>query len=352
MPMKIVKAIVILLLLLLPVVCASAESVNTLAAGECRMEVRFLDCAKKSDGSLVLVRTEEGTQIVVVDGGIANARCYSELNNLRKEWMTDAGLAEQTKNADWQLHITLVVTHCHKDHVAELYSNIIPAKYLTVDALHLCEESVLPAEYADHESKNRVPLLNAMKNYAGDAPIYTVPFGETREIPLTYGTAKLFAPLVDFGAEEGRAFLTSVYYPTDTPKQLLADLATAVVNGNSLFLRVETPGASVLFPGDCMKKKAGRSDEPLDQMIAYYGEALRADIVKYPHHGIKRGAAALCLKRSLVKEGGISVLTGPDAWNDGGIELDKLEMPWVDTRKGEQVFILNDTGWECLTMEE
>ncbi len=42
-----------------------------------------------------------------------------------------------------------------------------------------------------------------------------------------------------------------------------------------------------------MKMIDSRADEAMDETIAIYGETLRSDVVKYPHHRVKRNAEAL-----------------------------------------------------------
>ena len=81
--------------------------------------------------------------MLVVDGGLANSRCYMELLNLRKDLLSALNLSDQAKNKDYQLHLTLVATHSHKDHIAALYSEIIPCKFFAIDALYVSPATAL-----------------------------------------------------------------------------------------------------------------------------------------------------------------------------------------------------------------
>lgn len=73
-------------------------------------------------------------------------------------------------------------------------------------------------------------------------------------------------------------YIKNVYYPGQADKDIRADLPVAVVNANSMWLRVELGGSSALFTGDIMKKKSDREDEPMDRMIAHYGAETRVRI--------------------------------------------------------------------------
>ena len=284
--------------------------------------------------------------MVVVDGGLANSRCYMELLNLRKELLSELGLADEAKNKDYQLHLTLVATHCHKDHVASLHNEIIPCKFFTIDALYMSPATALVTDNTYDDSSNgdathRAKLLSAMQNYAPDAPVYTLEYAQTLTFPLSCGQATLYAPVQDYGVGEGLSYIKDVYYPGKADKDIRSDVPTAVLNVNSMWLRVELGEKSVLFTGDVMKKKADRADEPMDEMIAYYGaDVLRSDIVKYPHHGISRDAAAKPVSEQLLKDGGVAVLTTKGARDKAGTQLALYNAAFVTTEDGTQTFTM------------
>ncbi len=346
----------LLLLLLLPLL-ANAEDApvslnDRIKSDSERIEIRFLDSSNnaKTDATLLLCYGAERLEVVVVDGGLANARCYMELLNLRKELLGELGLADEAKNKDYQLHLTIVATHCHKDHVASLYNEIIPCKFFTIDALYMSPATALVTDntYDDNDNGDavhRVKVLSAMRNYSPDTPIYTLDYAQTLSFPLSCGQATLYAPVQDYGVGDELTYIKDVYYPGKADKEIRDDLPVAVVNANSMWLRVELGDKSVLFTGDIMKKKNDREDEPMDKMIAYYGaETLRSDIVKYPHHGISRNPAAKPVSQLLLKDGGVAVLTTKGAREKAGTQLALYNTAFVTTEDGTQIFTMTQSS--------
>lgn len=342
----------LLLLLCLPVLCqaeGTPVSLNDQIKNDSeRIELRFLDSTNnaKTDATLLLCYGTERLEVLVVDGGLANSRCYMELLNLRKELLTQLHLADQAKNKDYQLHLTLVATHSHKDHIAALYSEIIPCKFFTIDALYVSPATALAVDNTYDDSKNgdavhRVRLLSTMRDSAPDAQVCTLDYGQTLTFPLACGQATLYAPVQDYGVGDALTYIRNVYYAGKTDAEIRADLPVAVVNANSMWLRVELGEQSVLFTGDIMKKTNDREDEPMDEMIAHYGaETLRSDIVKYPHHGISRNPAAKPVSQLLLKDGGVAVLTTKGARDKAGKMLSGYGAAFVTTEDGTQTFTM------------
>lgn len=184
-----------------------------------------------------------------------------------------------------------------------------------------------------------------MKRYAPQAAVRVLDYGETLQIPLACGTATLYAPLQDWGAGEALAYIEDVYYSTATAAKRKSDVPVAVVNANSMWARIALGGSSALFTGDIMKKKT-RGDEPFDRMIAAYGEELRSDVVKYPHHGISRNPAAAGVAQQLLAQNGVAVLTTKGARDASGAQLAALEADYVTTEDGSYVFVLRADGVE------
>ena len=150
----------LLLLLALPALCqaeGTPVSLNDMIKTDSeRIELRFLDSKNnaKTDATLLLCYGKERLEVLVVDGGLANSRCYMELLNLRKDLLSALNLSDQAKNKDYQLHLTLVATHSHKDHIAALYSEIIPCKFFTIDALYMPPATALVTDNTYDDSKN------------------------------------------------------------------------------------------------------------------------------------------------------------------------------------------------------
>lgn len=327
--------------------------INTLFTDGNHIEARFLNTKNnaKTDATVLLAYGPEALEVVLIDGGLANGRCYQEVLELRKALLDQAGLSGQYKNKSYKLRLTLMVTHCHKDHVAELYTNLLSSAMLEVTALYLPAATCLTTDGTYDNSQNgdythRPRLLDAMARYVPDAPIHCLDFGATLEVPLACGRAMLYAPLQDYGTPEGLKYVEAVYYGDANAAKIRSDVPVAVVNANSMWIRVELGQNSMLFTGDIMKKKNDRSDEPFDNMIAAYGEALRSDIVKYPHHGISRNPAAGPLSQSLVKENGVVVLTTKGARDASGAKLAALGTDFVTTEDGAYTFVLDETGWK------
>ena len=110
-------------------------------------------------------------------------------------------------------------------------------------------------------------------------------------------------------------------------------------------MRVSLDDYSFLFTGDIEKRIANRTDEPLDVMIAHHGEdALKSDIIKYPHHGQQRNAAAKVIQYQLItdKPEAVCILTASDGWDQAGHELNKRNMPWMDLRNGSILYTVKD----------
>ena len=200
----------LLLLLALPALCqaeGTPVSLNDMIKTDSeRIELRFLDSKNnaKTDATLLLCYGKERLEVLVVDGGLANSRCYMELLNLRKDLLSALNLSDQAKNKDYQLHLTLVATHSHKDHIAALYSEIIPCKFFTIDALYMPPATALVTDNTYDDSKNgdaihRVRLLSTMRDSAPNAPVYTLDYAQALIFPLACGQATLYAPIQDYG---------------------------------------------------------------------------------------------------------------------------------------------------------
>ncbi|MBR5231801.1 MAG: hypothetical protein IKW00_06080 [Clostridia bacterium] len=98
-------------------------------------------------------------------------------------------------------------------------------------------------------------------------------------------------------------------------------MGTEVLNGNCMWVRAEYAGRSVLFTGDANKKYAMRRDESYDLFIEKYGEELRSDIVKFPHHGRVSDGAKLA-----------------------GKKLTKLGILWYDLNSGSVLYSVKESG--------
>ena len=99
-----------------------------------------------------------------------------------------------------------------------------------------------------------------------------------------------------------------------------------------------------LFTGDTEKRIDGRSDEAMDEMIARYGSDLRADVIKYPHHGQSRNAAAKVIRDRLITEKAerMCILTAADAAAQAGTALANVSLPWIGIENGSLIYTVKN----------
>jgi len=326
-------------------------SVNSLVKGAPEMRVVFLErlSTKKSDAFYIMCTNEEGMELYLVDGGLATGKCMMELNNLRKEILKQAGLESENKNKNYKLDVHLLISHFHSDHVRELSSGLISNKFLRMLSAYYPAPTVLDQSGVYDNTKNsdiddRKSVLSTLSRSWPDAEQHEIGFGDTYAVPINVGELTLFASDMDWGTPENAAYAEQVYYPTDMAARR-ADMPVAVVNCNCLWMRFAFAGHSVLFTGDTMKKKTDIHDEPLDHFIAYYGgDALKSDIIKYPHHGLSRNPAAAPIKAHLITDHELAccILTGNKAGDSAGAALDKVGVKWYDIDSSSVVYSLTE----------
>ncbi len=269
----------------------------------------------KQDGFVFTYNNE----ILVLDGGAKNTgddSVYTYLLNLRKSLLPD-GVDEN--DTDYRLKITSVISHFHTDHVNTYSYDIIPSPYIDVEKVYITQQSVFedtelysvcdPYYYADGviETKGRLRFLDTLNEHSPDTLIVYVPFGETMQIKSTDGNLvfDLFAPSEDWGTPENAQHLLDIYYDGGRKDDTAVDFPKAVVNSNSMWIKVTFGDRTMLFTGDVMKKAKNAYSpdsenyirEPFDVMLSYYAEkcgedVFDTDIVKFPHHGQVRPAAS------------------------------------------------------------
>lgn len=328
-------------------------SVNSLVKGPREMRVVFLErlSTKKSDAFYIICTDENGMELYLVDGGLATGKCMMELNSLRKEILKNAGLESENKNKNYKLDVNLLISHFHSDHIRELSNGLIANKFLRMLSAYYPAPTVLDQSGVYDNSKNsdiddRKSVLSTLNRCWPDAEQHEIDFGNTYIVDTNIGELKLFASDLDWGTPENAKYAEDVYYPTDMAARR-TDMPVAVVNCNCLWMRFAFAGHSVLFTGDTMKKKNDVNDEPLDRFIAYYGgEALKSDIIKYPHHGLSRNPAAKPIKEHLITDHAEAccILTGSKAGEKAGAALDAQGVKWYDIDSGSVIFKLTEDG--------
>lgn len=323
--------------------------VNDLIHGEDQLKIVFLERnnEKKSDAFLIMYLSESGLDVTLHDGGLNDRQTYQALLNLREEILRMANVPSDTAK-EYALAFRMVISHFHQDHTEGLYGLIARTK----QKLHVTEAYFPPATalprgiYSDAHNgdlKHRVKLEEALEKFQPEAQIRTLTFGETCLVPTDIGQIQLFAPVSDWGDEQKRMLFEDDYgYRKASSRP--TSLPIAVVNANSMFMRVSLNERSFLFTGDVEKRIAARSDEPLDEMIAEYGDALRADVIKYPHHGQQRNAAAKVIREKLINDvpGRLCILTAQDAPEQAGRALAEVRLPWLGIEDGSLIFTVQN----------
>ncbi|MBR5231043.1 MAG: hypothetical protein IKW00_02200 [Clostridia bacterium] len=321
---------------------------NDLLRGEDQLKVIFLDKKheEKSDCFIIMYLSQSGLDIILHDGGFDDGHSYTALGNLRREILEKANIptAEQGK---YRLNLKLVISHFHTDHVQALNGTILMSKRFAVTEAYIPQKTCLvQGVYDDNENsdlRERVAFLYMMKTYHPDAMIRVLDWGETCLVPTEIGKVQLFAQTEDWGKEEKLGMFKTNYGYKGRYNEGEA-IPICVLNANCLWMRVALSDHSFLFTGDVEKRITVRRDEPLDHFIDAYGEDLRSDVIKYPHHGQMRAAAAGSIKRSLItqKEEAICILTASDGKDDAGYALNRLNMPWLDLESGSLFFTVKD----------
>ena len=334
----------------------SSIPVNQLVTGENEMRVVFLKRIdkNKSDAFYILNTTPQGLEVFLIDGGRSNKHCRDELLDLRADILTRAGLAEEINKSGHVLEIKVILSHFHGDHVNELLDNIAKiSPRIRLTGLYFPAATALTRDGTYNNDANddllkRYKVLTTVNTFHRKyCPQYEVPFGETMDVPSLLGNIRLYASPVDWGAGEYVKWMEDYHFAAK-PQNIHSGMATEVINGNCLWMRVEYAGHSVLFTGDTNKKFENRDDEALDLFIARYGEELRSDIVKFPHHGRGRDAACKPCKAHLMTSDPLAacILSGVDGPELAGKVLDTLNVPWYDLNTSDVAYVIKDSGME------
>ena len=326
--------------------------VNDLIHGEDQLKVTFLEIRdeEKSDAFFITYLSEKGLDIILHDGGMDDNKTYESLLDLRKEILEKAGVTGDEANK-YKLRLRSVVSHFHADHTYALDRCIMKKKkYFHFTEAYLPPiTSLVTGVYNDEmngDLRERVAYMSIIQAYQPQAKIHVMEYGESLTIPTDIGEVRVFAPPFDWGENDERLRMFEIFYGYKREVFVRPDaIPICVVNANSICMRVALDDYSFLFTGDIEKRIANRSDEPLDVMIAHHGaDALKSDIIKYPHHGQQRNAAAKVIQYQLItdKPEAISILTASDGWDQAGHELKKRNMPWMDLRSGSILYTVKD----------
>ena len=326
--------------------------VNDLIHGEDQLKITFLECRhpEKSDAFFIMYLSEKGLDIILHDGGMDDNKTYEALKDLRREILDQAGVTGDEANK-YKLRLRSVISHFHGDHTYAMDGTILRMKHFFhfTDAYLPPITSLVTGVYNDDSNGDRwerVRYMHSIETFQPQANIHILEYGQSLIVPTDIGEIRLFAPPFDWGENEERLRMFEVFYGYKKEVFVRPDaIPICVVNANSICMRVALGDHSFLFTGDIEKRIAIREDEPLDVMVAHHGaEALKSDIIKYPHHGQQRNAAAKVIQRKLItdKPEAICILTASDGWEQAGFELTKRNMPWMDLRNGSILYTVKD----------
>ena len=303
----------------------------------------------KSDAFILTSRTENGTLVFLQDGGFDICHQIDGLLALRMEMLTALGLAHEAENPEYQLDITLLISHFHVDHVEALFTSILPSPFLHVNAAYYpaCSKLAENPKYATTKNGDanwRPRVMEALRTYHPEAPLYEIPFGETREVPFGAGRMTVLMPKEDWGDPELTEYAADLYF-ADKPEERIERTGIPVVNANCLWVRAEMAGRVLLLTGDTMKRCWDVHDESMDRVMETYGSFLEADVIKYPHHGMKRDEAWPNVQKLLRKaDDACVVLTGGKAFEQSGPYLTENNIPWLDVRGGTLTLTFSEKG--------
>lgn len=334
--------------------CARYTAVNTFGKGEPLVSLSFLDhpSKEKSDGFILTARTEKELIVWLSDGGLATEESYAQILQLRRELLKAGGLEAEENNPKYKLEVTYLVSHFHIDHMNEGIYYILPSPFIRVKRVYYPHISVYAQDTNHNENCNgdkgiRTRFMLSQKSYQPLAEMIELPFNDCRTLPFGEGTITLMMPEYDWGLPKHIELLAKFYqYDQKTEEKLRDAKPVQIVNSNCVLARIDYAGRSMLLTGDAMKKTYEYDDEPFDRLITQYGDKMRADIVKYPHHGQGRNPAWKVIRDHMLIPGpdAMVVLTGNDGYNQAGVVLSENDLPWMDVREKTLTFTITKDG--------
>lgn len=290
---------------------------NQFMRNDDKLELFVASCeVKKQDGFVFKYKQE----IFIHDGGHKNTgdgSVYDYICKLRSSLLPD-GIDEDDEN--YKLKITVILSHFHTDHMNTYLYDIIPSPYFEIDTVYMPMQSVFehtslysvcdPKYYSDGvvTTKGRLAFLEKLSEHSSETEVVCLDFGEVMQIKSDdcEVTFDMFAPSEDWGTQDRAQKILDLYYDGGKASNTAADFPKAVVNSNSMWLKISYKDRTMLFTGDVMKRAKNAyspdspnyADEPFDVMLSYYAEKcgediFDVDIVKFPHHGQVRAEASM-----------------------------------------------------------
>lgn len=247
----------------------------------------------KSDAFLL----EYQGMFVLIDGGLFD--CDASLNhllNIRRALLTDH--EELWEDTDCRLRLTVMISHCHRDHIGALITEIFPSPYIEVETVYMPPDSVLDKKYGKSgDIKYRSDFARALTEYQPGAGVIDVAFGAENRLTIPMSAENDSAPVItvcppwiNSADPERVALLINALKPGEENP----DISTLVVNNNSVWIHIRFSARTFLFTGDTVKKTKPMGYEMPEEMIEVYADTIggQVDVLKYLHHGYKRDGAA------------------------------------------------------------
>lgn len=333
--------------------CKRFTAVNTFGKGEAQVSLSFLEhpSQEKSDGFILTARTEKTLEVWISDGGFATGESLAQILDLRKKLMEKGGLLREIDNPRYKLEVTYLVSHFHIDHINEGIFHILPCPFIHVKRVYYPHISVYAQDTNHDENSNgdiglRTRFMLSQKAYQPLADMVDMDFDVCRTVPFGAGKITLMMPDCDWGTEENRLKVADFYEHAEmTEEKRRKAMPVQVVNSNCLCARIEFANRSMLLTGDAMKKTE-RDGEPFDLLVKQYAHLMRADIVKYPHHGQARNPAWKVIRDHMLipSPDAMVVLTGHKGCEQAGKFLTANDMLWMDINEKTLTFTITKGG--------
>ena len=247
----------------------------------------------KSDAFLL----EYNGVFVLIDGGLFD--CAASINYLLNIRRTILSTREELwEDTSCRLRLSVMISHCHRDHMGALITNVSPSPFIEIDIVYMPPDSGLDQKYGiSGDIKYRFDFFRALAEYQPGAKVIDVAFGAENRLTIPMSAENDNAPVINIcppwlnsaDPERVSSLINALKPGEENP-----DISTLVVNNNSVWIHVRFGARSFLFTGDTVKKNKPMGYEMPEEMIAVYADMIggQVDVLKYLHHGYKRDGAA------------------------------------------------------------
>lgn len=250
----------------------------------------------KSDAFLL---EYNGTYLMIDGGSSATDAALQYLLGVRRALLAEH--PERIADETCRLHLDLIATHCHVDHVGAWHKSILRSPYIEIGMVRMPPDSAMAPCHVgpgvDGDAKYRPKIARALKEFQPQAEVLTHDFGaeqlHTFQMAAddpTSPTVTVCPAVCDWGVGEKVEYILEHYHADGEDLQ---GVPVQVVNNCSDWFHIRHGSRTFLFTGDNVKKLTDRDDESADLMTRTYLPVLGSvDVIKYIHHGVKRDAGA------------------------------------------------------------